>query len=109
MKRKFTIVHGTECDSIMMPHGEETKCVGEIYGNTLVTKRDPLKHIMRRWNSYGINKDIIESDLFDTVVIQEPTQSRMITVEDLKTFSRLEHLEGEDPQYFVPIDKLQTI
>lgn len=109
MKPKFTIQHGTECDSIMMPHGEELKCVGEIYGSTFVTKRDPNKHLMRKWNAYGISKDIIDSGLFDTVVIQGPSASRMISVEDLETFSRIEHLEGEETQYFVPVDKLQKV
>jgi len=98
-KPKFTLQEGVECMSVMTPigDGDAVHCIGEIYGTTFVTKRDPHKHTMRRWDAYGVNQDIIDSGLFDIVVFQEPLRSQMITVDDLKTFSRLEHPEGEEP------------
>lgn len=106
---KFTIELGLKCDRVMLPQGEGTHCVGEIYGNTLVTKRDPTKHIMRRFNAYGINTEIINSGLFENVIFEEPKQNLLITVDDMKTYSRIFHPEDEDEQYFIEIKYLTKV
>lgn len=108
---KITLIPFEGKKKVMIPTGKEDvlRQVGELVENTFITKRDPEKHVMRRWNAYGIAADIIDSGLFEVVVFQEPTASFMITVDDIKIESRLEHVEGEQVQYFVPREKLQKL
>lgn len=102
MKKPFHILKGHDCDSVMViGHDGHEKCVGEIYGNTFVTKRTPAIHTLRRWNAYGIDESIINSGLFDMIVFQEPEDSWMITLEDFKSHAHASK-EEEGSQLFIP-------
>lgn len=104
---RYRIIPNAECDTVMLPKNGEMKCVGEIYmKTTFVTKRDPTKHIMRQWNAYGFDMGIIDSGLFETIIIQEPKKQWLITVKDLKMYAQVQHPEGEDRQYFIDIKHL---
>lgn len=109
---KVTLVPNTEkgCKRVMIPSGDgDLHQVGELFENTFVTKRNPEKHVMRQWNAYGITADVINSGFFEVIVFQEPVDQFMITLEDFRRESRLEHIEGGVPQYFIPRDKLQKL
>lgn len=109
---KVTLVPNTErgCKRVMIPSDDGSlRQVGELFENTFVTRRDPKKHVMRQWNAYGITADVINSGFFEVIVFREPADQFMITLEDFRRESRLEHVEGEVPQYFIPREKLQKL
>ncbi len=87
---------------------EELKTLGELYGTTLVTLRDPAKHLMKKWNAYGFNAELIDSGIIDVIVILFPAgmKRKVVTVEDIKTQGQLQHPEGHEPQYFIGVEHL---
>lgn len=93
---KQDVFHGYE--------GTETK-IGEVIASTLITWRDPAKHIYRKYNAYSFNCKLIESGKFDVVVIvqEKPAPELVISVDEIKQ-CRVE-MNGDEEQYFVPLEK----
>lgn len=86
------------------------KMIGELHDSTFVTRRDSKKHLMRKWNAYGINAQIIDSSRVKTVVIQEDSNKRYIIDKDeLKSKSRFYKEDGNEPQYFISREDLQSL
>jgi hypothetical protein len=87
----------------------EVRQIGILYDKTLVIVRDREKHLMRKWNAYGINAKQIDDGSVDTVVLQEGKNQYLITAEDIKLHGRIS-TEGEfEKQYFVELDKFQKL
>lgn len=89
--------------------GEEKHHIGEIHHRTLVVQRDPKKHLMKKWNSYGFNAELIDSDKIGAVLVEENGKQLLITVENIKTFGRLHQEEGWDKQYFISLDQFAKL
>jgi hypothetical protein len=89
-------------------HGDE-KVIGELYDSTFVTQRDPDKHLMRRWDAYGINAELIDSGDIETIIIVENGKNQFVTAADVKTHGRYHKEEGHDAQYFIPRERLAPI
>lgn len=88
----------------------QTKNIGEIIDRNLIVFRDPQKHLMRKWNSYGFNGQIIDSGMVDTIIIQEKDGGNfMVTIDQVKALGRYHREPGEEPQYFVPREILVKI
>lgn len=88
--------------------GDE-KVIGELYDTTFVTQRDPDKHLMRRWDAYGINAELIDSGDIETIIIVENGTNRFVTAADVKTHGRYHKQEGNDAQYFVSRELLTSV
>jgi hypothetical protein len=97
-------------DKLLLTDSEgHERHIGELHERTLVTFRDPEKHLMRKWNAYGFNKTVIDSGLIDMVVITFPDKSSaFISVDDIKLEGRVDATMNEEPQYFVDIFKFTT-
>jgi len=81
--------------------------IGELHEGTMVTYRDPSKHLLRKWDAYGFNKEAIDSGLFTMVSVILPNDKYgFISVDEIKTFGRVDSSTSEEPQYFVQQDKL---
>lgn len=89
--------------------GEEKHHIGEIHHGTLIVTRHPEKHMMKKWNAYGVNAEIIDSGLIKMFIVESNRKQLLISVEDVKAFGRLHQEEGWDKQYFVPIDQFTQI
>jgi hypothetical protein len=90
--------------------GEESRHVGEIKGRTLVVERDREKHLMKKWNAYGINSEIIDNGTVTAVVIKEKDGTNyLITCDNLKNFARIHREEGWDSQYFIELQHLTKL
>jgi hypothetical protein len=90
--------------------GEEKRHVGEIKGKTLVVERDREKHLMKKWNSYGFNSEIIDNGTVTAVVIKEKDGNNfLITADNVKTFARIHQEEGWDKQYFIGLEHLTKL
>lgn len=90
--------------------GDETRLIGEIKFTTLIAKRDPQKHIMKKWNAYGFSAELLESGKIKTILVIEPDGAQLlITVIDAKSFGRIHQEDEWDRQYFIPIDKFTKV
>jgi hypothetical protein len=89
--------------------GEEKHYIGEIHHETLVVKRDRKKHLMKRWNAYGFNAELVDSGEIEVIVVEEPGGQLLITAENVKTFGRIHQEEGWDKQYFVSLDQFTKV
>ncbi len=110
-KTRIHVEHGKEAKHIhLLPKDadDELRVLGELFGTTLVTHRDPAKHLMRKWDAYGFNAELIDSGLIDVVVILFPTgmKRKVVTVEDIKTYGQIQHVEEFEPQYFIGVEHL---
>ncbi len=86
------------------------KVIGQLYEKTFVTQRNLKKHLMRKWNAYGINHKIVESSRVETIVIIEDGKAYpAATVEQIKANSKFHTEKGYDSQYFIPRDFLKSL
>lgn len=88
--------------------GDE-KVIGELYDTTFVTQRNSEKHLMRKWDAYGINSEIIDSGNVESIIIIEDGKNQFVTVNDVKTHGRFHKEEGHDAQYFISREFLSPI
>ena len=97
-------------NSVILELNGVEKMIGELHDSTFVTKRDPKKHLMRKWNAYGINAQLIDSSRVKTVVIVEDSNRQFIIDKDeLKSKSRFYKEDGKEPQYFISRDDLKSL
>ena len=81
----------------------EKRFVGTLFGKTLVVERDKNKHLLRKWNAYGINATHIDSGIAETVVLKDNDGNWMIPVENVKAFGRLSTEGDFEKQYFIEL------
>lgn len=91
--------------------GQDSRFIGEIHENTFVTERNRDKHLMRRWNAYGINAEIIDKEIVENIVVVEVPEKKAFAVsaKDVKAFGRYHQEEGFEPQYFIGVEHLKEI
>jgi hypothetical protein len=99
---KLTIVG----ENVFLDSPGERNKIGEIHENTFVTHRIRSKHLMRKWNAYGINAQIIDNPAIENVVIVEGDKSYLIPKQRIKAEGRYHREEDLEPQYFIGIDLL---
>jgi hypothetical protein len=88
----------------------EQRLIGEIHFETLIVIRDPEKHLMKKWNAYGFNCELIDSGKVKVVIVRQPDSSQLIiTVDNLLSFGRIHQEEGWDKQYFVELKDFDKI
>ena len=68
---------------------ERNRYMGSLLGRNLFVQRDKDKHLHRNTNSYGINKEIVDSELFDILTLEEfkdnkPIGFYVVPREDIK-------------------------
>lgn len=86
---------------ILETDGEERN-IGELFDSTFITRRDSKKHLMRKWNAYGINAKVIDSSRVQTIIIVEDGSNRyIIDKNDFKSKARFSVAEGAESQYFI--------
>jgi hypothetical protein len=96
-------------DKVFVQTAEDTYYVGELHENTLVVKRNPDKHLMRKWNAYGINAQVIDELSIEFIVIEEGEKALMISKQELKANGRYYQEEKQDAQYFIDRDSLKKL
>ena len=82
----------------------EQRVIGEIHETTFVMERNPAKHLMRQWNAYGINAELIDSGVIENVVITEGKETLYASVLDIKAHGRVYKEDGHELQYFLDRD-----
>jgi hypothetical protein len=109
-KHSIVFENSPACVEVFHSREGEMQKIGEIFDKTLVTKRNPAKHILRRYNAYGFNSDLINSNAFDTIVIiqEKPAPQLLITLEDAKTNAHVE-MSDQEEQYFIPLDAFTVL
>ncbi len=96
-------------DVILEVEGDQ-RFIGQLHEKTFVTQRNLKKHLMRKWNAYGINHKIVESSRVETIVIIEDGKAYpAATVEQIKANSKFHTEKGYDSQYFIPRDFLKSL
>jgi hypothetical protein len=96
-------------DVILEVEGDQ-RFIGQLHEKTFVTQRDSKKHLMRKWDSYGINHKIVESSRVETIIIVEDgTAYPPVTTEQIKANSKFHTEKGFDSQYFIPRDFLKSL
>jgi hypothetical protein len=110
MKSTIVFQNAPDCVEVFHDSNGEMQKIGEIFGNTLVTKRNPAKHILRRYNAYGFNSDLINSGAFDVVVIiqEKPAPELLITLDELTTNAHVE-VSNDEEQYFIPLENFTIL
>lgn len=103
---KLNEIQVTKENKVILHTAEESHVIGELHENTLVVKRDPEKHLMRRWNAYGINAQVIDELPIEFIVIDEGENTLMVSKLELKANGRFHQEEGQEPQYFIGRDSL---
>lgn len=88
-------------DVILDNDGDE-RLVGVLRGNTFITYRNPDKHLMRKWDAYGINSEVVDSPRVETVVIVENGKSFPITTQQIKVLGIFSNQGDFESQYFIP-------
>jgi len=101
-----------EKEVIYVQIDNEWRNIGVIRNKVLNVYRTRSKHLMRNFNAYGFNKDVIDStNLFDFVALQETNMDEkniyFIPREDILLEGRLYKAEGFDNQYFMSLDQLE--
>jgi hypothetical protein len=93
---------------VLIKKDEKFSKVGELFGKNLVMKRDPEKHIMRKFNAYGFSKDLIESDFFDHLTVLEPKNVMYVMSRvDLMAEGRYFKADNLERQIFVPLEYIK--
>lgn len=93
--------------NVILDNDGDERIIGELRGNTFITHRNPAKHLMRKWDAYGINAEVVESPRVDTVVIVEEGVSFPITTQEIKVLGMF-NTQGEfESQYFIPRSALK--
>jgi hypothetical protein len=106
---KLNEIHVGKDNKVLIHMAEGTQIIGELHENTLVIKRDPEKHLMRRWNAYGINAQAIDELPIEFIVIEEGEKTLMVSKQELKANGRFYQEEGQEPQYFIDRDSLTKL
>lgn len=101
-----------ENEVIYVQIDNEWRNIGVIRNRVLNVHRNYSKHLMRNFNAYGFNKNVIESDkYFDYVALQETNMDEkniyFIPREDVLLEGRLYKAEGYDSQYFMSLIQLE--
>jgi hypothetical protein len=94
---------------IYLTRGDDQIHIADIHENTIVVQRDPEVHLMRKWNAYGINAELVDSGIAENLVIQEPNRALMITISDLKAHGRYHKEEEQEAQYFIDLTKMSKL
>jgi len=95
--------------SISLP-GKEPIKIGEIMEKTLVMKRNPEIHLMRQWNAYGINAQLVDKEIIDCVVIMETDGTNLFaTTLDLKAHGRFYKGEDSEAEYYIDRNQMEKI
>jgi hypothetical protein len=106
---KLNEIQVTKDNKVLLHTSEDSHVLGELHEGTLVIKRDPEKHLMRRWNAYGINAQVIDELPIEFIVIEEGEKNWMISKQEVKANGRYHQEEGQEPQYFVDRDSLNKL
>lgn len=101
-----------ENETIYVQIDGDWRNIGVVRNRVLNVYRTRSKHLMRNFNSYGFNKDIIESDkLFDYVALQETNMDEknifFIPREDILLEGLLYKAEEFESQYFLSLTQLE--
>jgi hypothetical protein len=97
-------------DVLLHLPGEEYLKIGELREKTLIMNRNPDLHLMRQWNAYGINAEIVDNDIIDSVVISEPNKVNLFaSVLDVKAHGRYHTNENGEHQYYLDKDLMEKI
>lgn len=101
-----------ENETIYVQIDNEWKNIGVIRNRVLNVYRTHSKHLMRNFNAYGFNKNVIESDkYFDYIALQETNMDKkniyFIPREDILLEGRLYKADGYDIQYFMSLSQLE--
>ena len=96
-------------NKVLLTYNGETRIIGELHDRTLVTERVPEKHLMRKWNAYGFNVELIDADICDVFVIQEPKRTIFTTADDIRAHGRVFKEEDFEPQYFLGLEYFQKL
>lgn len=94
--------------NVFLDSKNERQKIGEIHENTFVTHRIRSKHLVRRWNSYGLNAQIIDNPIVENVIIVEGDKQYFIPKERIKAEGRYHKEEDREPQYFIEVDLLEA-
>jgi hypothetical protein len=101
-----------ENETVFVQIDNEWRNVGVLRNRVLNVYRSRVKHLMRNFNAYGFNKDVIDSEThFDYVALQETYGDLknvfFIPREDILLEGRLYKADGYDSQYFMSLDQLE--
>lgn len=98
-----------EGNNVLLTNGEETHKIGELHEKTIVMLRDPDKHIMRKWNAYGIVAELVDSELIDEFIFDEGGTYLSISRNGILAHGRYYREEGHEPQYFVNRELMEKL
>jgi hypothetical protein len=96
-------------NKIVLHLGDESHILGELMMNTLVISRNPEKHLMRQWDAYGINAQVLEREDIEQVVVIEGDNTYSISKKALLAHGRYHKAEEQEPQYFIARSLLNKI
>lgn len=85
--------------------------IGRISNDVVTISRDREKHLMKKYNGYGFNREILRMEIFDWIVLEEKNgqeRNKYIFPRSwLETHAETDVAFGLDTQIFVSLDKLE--
>jgi hypothetical protein len=101
-----------EDETIYVQIDNDWRNIGVVRNRVLNVYRSRVKHLMRNFDAYGFNKDVVESDkYFDYVALQETYADEknvyFIPREDILLDGKLYKAEEFEPQYFLSLSQLE--
>lgn len=94
--------------NVILDNDGNERLIGELHDKTFVTYRNPKKHLMRKWDAYGISSQIVNSSRVETIVVIEEGVSYPISIERVKAYGRIHEEKGFESQYFIPREILKS-
>lgn len=91
--------------------GARKREIGELDSRTLTVHRNPKLHLLRKWNAYGFNHELMNDDrFFDVIIIEEPENKRyIVSREDIMRYGRVYQAPEFEKQIFISLDTLREI
>lgn len=97
-------------DVLLHRPGEEYLKIGELRERTLIMNRNPDIHLMRQWNAYGINAELVDNNLIDSIVVSEPNEVNLfVSLLDIKAHGRYHTNENGEHQYYIDRNLMEKI
>jgi hypothetical protein len=85
------------------------RMIGEVKARTLTVKRDPIKHLFRKFNAYGFSYDVMKqgSQYFDKVEVNTGFETLQTTRNFVLKHGKYLHFKRNDleRQIFLPLDE----